>query len=934
MKTAALWQELTVKYRPKVRYWLPGAAVEEEDLREEIRQLFARGFGGVEVVVLALSNKEIVNSENGWGTERWNQVVSVIADETEKLGMTMDLANGPGWPISMPTVTSADDPAALHELTYGVVEVEAGQHYQGPLPQPRVTHDEGKPVFVHALAYQLVGEKTLRQESYLDLRPFLRDGQLDFTLPEGGPAWVIFAFYEQPAVQKTNGGQCYVIDHLNKAGVKACQQYWDEIFSSHKYPSMESFFCDSLEYRVCLDWTGDLPEEFEKRRGYSLQPYLPFIGLKGIFPPCDLPGYQLDDPRISQSVNHDYLEVLTQLYCENHLQGLEEMAQKYDKTVRYQVGYNKPFEVERCGLYVSIPENEALGRPALDPLKTMSAAAHLGRKDRCSFECAAEFGHSYGQDYEDLFWWVKRGLIAGLNAQVLHGASYSGGYQGKNTQDGHYPGVEWPGYEGFRKHVSNYWNRTPSIDHARGCMDAITRLNTVFRRTAKVDCAILRTSYFNNGLVSEFGFYEDDGMLANLGYNYETLSPALLSHPNCIVTDHLLDQEGPAYQVLIIPETSQASSQLLERVKSLTDAGLPVIWIGEKPISSFFYSDSRTKDQCDYWEQLLEQVWQSVVHVASKSEVPDKLEELGIHPRVLLPDAAMDIMTVVRQDGSSRYFALYGYNRVICAPGEPHVETLCSSAFRMGTTKGTYVRPGSSSKRLNTVVLSGKGTVYDLNYWDGTQEPLAFSYDKEKNAMVGCIELEEDEMRLLLLEPESAAQNIPTFQMEKSVPVKWDRVEFRAFKPNTPGEISFLRSGFSREINSFPIDQLKPWRFLDQSLDNFSGMGTYYGSIQLEEVLSDARYFLCLGNVCDTFMVSVNGVKTCFPDQVMKRVEITGLLRQGTNQLTMEVVSNLYNQVFVTEPDPAGNITPKYPRNYGIWESQGKQLCLEVWSGN
>ncbi|MEY8327188.1 hypothetical protein AALB47_25350 [Lachnospiraceae bacterium 54-11] len=45
-------------------------------------------------------------------------------------------------------------------------------------------------------------------------------------------------------------------------------------------------------------------------------------------------------------------------------------------------------------------------------------------KNRYSFECAAEFGNSYGQDYEDLFWWIKRSLMAGMNAQVLHGVSF------------------------------------------------------------------------------------------------------------------------------------------------------------------------------------------------------------------------------------------------------------------------------------------------------------------------------------------------------------------------------------------------------------------------------------------------------------------------------------------------------------------------------
>lgn len=931
MSTVEIWQNLQTEYRPKVRYWIPAAAVDEADLREELRQLAARGFGGVEVMTLATVSPDIATGEDGWGTENWDRVVDIIADETQKLGISMDIANGPGWPISMPGVRSADDEAALHELAYGVAEAVPGTRYRGPLPLPRITHDEGRVELYHALAYLQTGEKILSQSSYIDLMPYVREGKLDYAFPEGNGMWTIFAFYFQPAVHKTNSGQYYVVDHLSQAGVKACEEYWNRIFANKNYPSMESFFCDSLEYNVSLDWTAEFESEFEKRQGYSIRPYLPFIGLEGMYPPCDVPGYRLEETGFSDMINHDYLETITQLYCENHLQGLERMAEKYGKTVRYQVAYNKPFEVERCGLYVSFPENEALGRPAIDALKTMAAAAHLGRKKRYSFECAAEFGHSYGQDYEDLFWWVKRSLMAGMNAQVLHGASYSGGYHGKCSVNGNLPGSQWPGYEGFWKLVSNYWNRTPDIDHARGCLDAITRLNTVFRKTAKVDCAILRASYLNDGLISELGFYDDGGKLSNLGYSYETISPALLSHPNCVVADGLLDKDGAAYQALIIPETNEVSVDLLRRVKELAQAGFPVIWIGEKPLRSFFLADYRTEEQQDRWRQALEDVWEIVAHVPSKAEVPSKLSDLGIRARVSLPDAAMDMITAVHQDGEQQYYALYGYNRVIYAPGDPnHSETGVSAQFRQGTTKGTYVRPGASSRKRNRVLLHGKGDVYACNYWNGTKEPLSFVYDAKADAMTGWVELEEDELVILLMGSELTCR-APAVPVEKaSLAVKLDKLELRSFEPKAEGEISFLRSDFSDEVLSIKLDELKPWRMLDESLSRFAGKGTYYGSISVPELLPDAHYCLCLGNVCDTFEVAVNGEKADFPDQVMKRVDITNLLKSGVNELAVTVVSNLYNKV-VTEESVIPQIPLKIiPRDYGIWETSEKKLEVKI----
>lgn len=135
----------TMKYRPKIRYWLPGGAVEEEDLRKEIRALYDRGFGGIEMVSLDRLASEVSVSEDGWGRKRWNHMMQVAAEETQKLGMSLDIANGSGWPISSPEIKSIEDPAVLCELTYGVCEAKAGAHYDGALPAPRMARKEGYP---------------------------------------------------------------------------------------------------------------------------------------------------------------------------------------------------------------------------------------------------------------------------------------------------------------------------------------------------------------------------------------------------------------------------------------------------------------------------------------------------------------------------------------------------------------------------------------------------------------------------------------------------------------------------------------------------------------------------------------------------------------------------------------------------------------------
>lgn len=940
------WININNEARPKIRYWVPCAAVEEEDLKQELRLLKERGFGGVELVALSNLYLEVLTGEDGWGTDNWNKMLKVIADTTQELGMTFDITNGPAWPISMPTVKNADDPAAICELTYGIAECPADGYYKGKVPERRTTHEEGKPKLVKVMAYLEKENKILIQDSYQDLSNLVAgsDDQavLECKLPAAmkGTRWLIFAFYRQPSVHKAARNLYYVIDHFSKAGVKACEEYWEPLLKEfNNFPSMESIFCDSLEYHVSLEWTPEFVEEFERRRGYSILPYLPFIGRKGTYPEPDIPGFQLELPELSDMINADYMETLTECFCENHLASLEKMAEKYGKTIRYQVAYNKPLEVERSALYVGIPENEALGRAAMDFQKTMAAAVHLGRKRRYSFECAAEYANSYGQNYEDLFWWVKRSLMSGMNAQVLHGGSYSGAYHGKYSENGNLPMVGWPGYEAFRKAVSNYWNRTLSVEDARECLDTIARMNSLFLKKAKVDCAIYRQTYIGSGLGSEFCIYPDDGLLSNFGYSYETVSPALLELPVCKVEDGILDKNGVGYKCLIVPEQEAVSYAFLLKAQELLHENFPIVWIGRKPIHGLFYAEWKNIEDREKWSCLMDSLWESeqLIHVDSIQEVPKTLQKHNVLPRVQ-SDGTMDIITALRVDEENKvnYYALYAYNRVKCTPENPNPDELAASAvFQKGTTKGSYQRPGKNSQKVINIKLMGEGQVYQCNPWSGELLPMDFL--TERGYSTGKVAIEEDEMVILAVFEKAIAEPV-LYNAEKKVageiPVCFKTLELERFGPDSKMETSFLRSHFSEEKKVVQLKELLPWHQIDSSLEEFAGRGTYFGSLFIDKIIPGKRYILHLGDVSDTFQVYVNGVIAPFPDQVLKEADITEMIITGENQLKVVVVSNLYNSLNCAHKEEKDIVfripIPYIAKKYGIWETENKKCSVLV----
>ena len=275
----------------QARYWIPEGCVTAEGLRADVRSIARRGFGAIELVAVNLFGTPM-SDDARWGTARYYEAVRVVLDEASRLGLAVDIANGPGWPISVPQIEDADDPAALYELTYGVSEVEAESTAALVLPVRRSVRDEGTPRLVAACAYRVAGDKLLDEASYVDLFPYVAGDTIGWAPKTGTGSWAIFAFWGQPACHKVLD-RFYVVDHLSRAGAEASVAWWEhELLPAlgGQAAHLRSFFCDSLEYSVSMEWTRGFADTFEARHGYSVLAYLPVVGEPLTFPKNDVPG--------------------------------------------------------------------------------------------------------------------------------------------------------------------------------------------------------------------------------------------------------------------------------------------------------------------------------------------------------------------------------------------------------------------------------------------------------------------------------------------------------------------------------------------------------------------------------------------------------------------------------------------------------------------
>src|SRR4051812_44637561 len=147
--------------QPKFRWWWPNALVDTNEIKAEIDQMAAAGFGGAEITDVHHSiSSGLDPAGHGWGTQAWVDATTTAFREAKARGMTLDLTAGPSWPAAVPSITP-DSPAAIKELAYGLAPLAPGQAFSGPAPAPVVapaaTATAKKLVYVQAAKYTTAG---------------------------------------------------------------------------------------------------------------------------------------------------------------------------------------------------------------------------------------------------------------------------------------------------------------------------------------------------------------------------------------------------------------------------------------------------------------------------------------------------------------------------------------------------------------------------------------------------------------------------------------------------------------------------------------------------------------------------------------------------------------------------------------------------------
>jgi hypothetical protein len=925
------------------RWWWPHGAVDPRQVAREVDVVADAGFGVLEIADVTHSLRarsiEIDVTRQGWGTRPWVNGVKAALERAARRDVRIDITVGPSWPAAVPTVTP-DDEAASCELSYGRVDVAGGQTVDVELPGPHgETHGsrvELVTVQAHRVTASTTSATTLDPSSYVDLAGRVSAGRLTWTAPAepAGATWAVLATWRRGSAQEPEAGphtdpRSYVVDHFSAAGTRAVTDFWEDRILDRELRRLLRaaggyLFEDSLEIETeATIWTPRMLEEFERRAGYDLRPWLPVvleIDEKYLFALGTSGAPATTDALRTNQVRDDFNQVLSDLYRDHHLRPMQDFARSLGMGLRIQAYGLETDTVEHSAI-VDVPETESLGFKNLDDYRIMAGGRDIAGHTLLSCEAICYNGAAYNTMWgantasptaqNQALVTLNSIFAAGVNQAVIHGFPYASA-----------PEVTWPGFAAFSPYYNGAigygeaWGpRTPQWQHVPGIAAYLARTQLVLQTgTPNYDIVFLRQKGAASTGVGPF-WVTNDG--TKLGWSHSFITSALLTRRDVTFERGRLAPDGPAYKVLVIgPDKNRSREVTIEleaarKVLELGRAGLPVVLVNDAG-----------KD----WARDATPVGRS--DDAAVAEVRDLMARI----------AALPTTRSVAEAGVGAALAELGVVRDV-----EHADSTVMHVRRvLGDVDLYYLANArhAENRRLNRVTqdvwltaTDRRSVPYLLDAWTGDVTPVA-GYQRDGDRVRVAVDLVPGQSTIVVLaEPEdrvpavvassgpvrregrsvvlratAAGAQSATTAAGRTVTTTVDRVRDPIVPSSWELTVEDWQPGSSatstvRPTKRVTLTALVPWSQVP-GLEDVSGIGRYRTVVDLGRDWDDDRdgALLELGEVTDTFQVSVNGRRLAPCDPLDTTVDLGHALRRGRNVIEVEVASTLLNRLRTVTP--------------------------------
>lgn len=572
--------------------WLNGH-VDLAQITRELEEMKAKGMSGAEIWDIGVfkPNPKATPIPAGpafMGPESLKAINHAI-DEATRLGLQLGMIASSSWNAGGSWVKPVDAMKGLYSSKRVVRgPAEFSQKLSFPANKAPKGRD-GLPLYFEEIAVLAFPQSKTRvipdHSSIINLSTKMNaDGLLTWDVPPG--KWEIMRFV---CTNTGEGLMCpspnsrgLLIDHFNaQASENHFEHLIGEILKTRKsLDALKYMEVDSVEIRGGIDWTGNLVEEFRRRRGYDPIPYLPVIT-----------GLRFTDPQVGTRFLYDYRKTVSDLWIDGHYRKSKEVLNKYGLKLVAEGGHGgrpRAEPLQACGV-VDVPRGEFWNGEPFWVVKEAASAAHIYGLKFVDAEAFTSF-----KSWQDGPFEYKRladvAFCAGLNRMTFHTFAHcppDQGLTGPTYHAGEHINVRttwWPKaapmFSYFSRCCYLLQQGLPVADvcfyYGDGAPNRVAsrRIGPGPERLDGATCAHCKHKRPNPAPVDGLGE----------GYDYDVVDSYVILNRMDVKDGRLVLPDGVSYAMLALPDIETMPVAVLKKIEELVRDGATVL--GPKPSRS------------------------------------------------------------------------------------------------------------------------------------------------------------------------------------------------------------------------------------------------------------------------------------------------------------------------------------------------------------
>ncbi len=488
-------------------------------------------------------------------TEEWRQEIRFVASESKRLGLVFCLAHG----LAGCSAPGLDPRYSQQELAWSEKDVEGPGSLNDTLALPkrkRASSPHTASVFSDIAVFAVPVANQVKLSEAKNLSATMdASGRLQWQIPAG--KWRIFRFVQRPTGAANYWGP--FCDALSPEGI-------DHDWALTMAPLLQEM---TPEERAALSgveddswesgqptWTKIFPDEYKKRRGYDLMPYLPVLA-----------GVTMIDSAATQRIKEDYKRTISDLIVYNYYARMREICRQNNLTLYSETDGPNTNQVDFSltgaqvdhdmaefwmpSIHRPTPERRFLAREA-------ATSNHLYGKKLTMCEAFTSMGPMWEETPFTMKACADQAFCDGMNRACIHNYGHSPSVDAK-------PGVVYCAGTQINRNIT-WWDEFPAFAAYLARCDAMLQAGT-FVADALFDTGegvglSQPTKAVNPGL--------------NRGYDYDRASDAAIDNIATVKDGSIVTSGGMSYRILIMPR-QRMRLEALRKIASLAQAGATVV---------------------------------------------------------------------------------------------------------------------------------------------------------------------------------------------------------------------------------------------------------------------------------------------------------------------------------------------------------------------